>query len=233
MRLIWIVFLAVVAIIMVFVIIPTYAPTVTTQTVIRDSQATAGDALVLMNQSELAIMWYDNALAVNTSDPVLLKKKGEALIKCGRAEEAGQIYQQVLSDNRNDTVALVRAGDALNKQGNYAGALEYYDAALAVNPNDAKTWLRKGDTHMMISEGEQQRLHDVAKGFSKQPGSAGYQEISADQLPSMESQQKAVESYKKAMEIDPKLSVIVSARILEATQSQVSNYQSLLNDVQS
>jgi len=35
------------------------------------------------------------------------------------------------------------------------------------------------------------------------------------------------------MEIDPKLSVVVSTRILGATQNQVNSYQSLMNDVQS
>jgi tetratricopeptide (TPR) repeat protein len=232
MRLKWIVLLAVVVIIMVFFILPTYAPNITTKSVIRDSQAVAGDTLVLMNQSELAITLYDGALAENASDSVLLKKKGEALTKCGRVNEAEQVYRQVLSRNVNDTTAMVKMGDTLCRQGDLTGALSYYNAALAVKPDDAMTWLRKGDTLMAMSTEETQKLQSVAKSLSKQPGSPGYQPVSADQLQSMDSYKKAAESYQKAMEIDPKLSVVVSARLMAATQNQVSNYQSLMGAVQ-
>lgn len=216
----------------IFVGIPAFAPTITAKSVMYKSQVTCGDALVMMNQSEYAIGMYDNALATNASDTDVLKKKGEALIKCGRITEAGKIFSLVLVQDRNDVTALVRTGDSLSQMGNFTGALFYYDRALALQP-DAKTWLKKGDIFLMMSFEEGQKLHAIAKGLSKQPGSPGYQPVSPDQLQSMDSYQKAVQAYQKAMEIDPKLSIIVSARILGATQNQVSSYQSLLNDVQS
>nr|WP_321351234.1 tetratricopeptide repeat protein [uncultured Methanoregula sp.] len=233
MRLKWIAFLVIAALLVVFVILPTYAPTITVKSVMRDGKAAAGDALVLMNQSELAVTVYDNALAENASDSVLLKKKGEALTKCGRVQDAEKVYRQVLTQDARDTTAMVRMGDTLCRQGDLTGALSYYDAALAVKPNDAVTLLRKGDTLMAMTAQDQQKLKSIAQGFSKQPGSPGYQPVSAESLQSMDSYKKAVESYQKAMEIDPKLSVVVSARLLQATQNQVSSYQGLMGDAQS
>jgi tetratricopeptide (TPR) repeat protein len=233
MRVKWIVFLVLIILAMVFFILPTYAPTVTVKSVVQGARVTSGDTLLLLNQSDYALTLYDSALAENASDPMILKKKGEALIKCGRIQDAEQVYQQVLSQDGNDTAALVRKGDTLYQQGNLKGALSYYDQAIAVKPDDAHTWMRKGDALLMISIDEGQKLHEVAKGLSKQPGDSGYHPISAEQLESMDSYQKAVESYQKAMEIDPKLSVVVSTRILGATQNQVNSYQSLMKDVQS
>lgn len=225
--------LALVAIVVVFVILPTYAPTVSAKSIVRGTQVTTGDALLLLNQTDYALTMYDSALAMNASDPEILKKKGEVLIKCGRTQDAEQLYQQVLSQNGNDTAALVRKGDTLYQQGNLTGALSCYDIAISIKPDDAKTWLRKGDAYLMMSIDEQQKLHTIAKGLSKQPGTQDYHPVSAEQIQSMDSYQKAVESYQKAMEIDPKLSVVVSTRILGATQNQVNSYQSLMNDVQS
>jgi len=58
----------------------------------------------------------------------------------------------------------------------------------------------------------------------------GYQRPSTISLESQQSYQNAMTSYQKAMQIDPSFYVIVSARILTATQNQVASYQSLLNN---
>lgn len=230
MKLKWILMFVVVAIVGVFVVLPAVAPTVTTKTIVRDAQVTLGDTCALMNQSELALMMYDTALTANATDTVILKKKGEALIKCGRAQEAEDVYQQVLSQNGSDATALTRAGDSLAQLGNLTGAIHYYDTALAITPRDSKILLRKGDAYLVMSMQETQRLQAVAKELSKQPGS-GYQTSSASQIETMQSYQNAMASYQKAMEIDPKLSLIVSTRVLGATQNQVSSYQEILNNL--
>ena len=158
MKLKWIILLVAVAIVGVFVVLPIVAPTVTEKTVVRDAQVALGDTCALMNQSEMALSMYDNALSVNATDPVILKKKGEMLIKTGRVSEAETVYQQVLSQNKNDTTALMRTGDSLVRQGNLKEALSWYDAALAVNPVDSKIWMRKGDTYLIMSVEENEKL---------------------------------------------------------------------------
>ncbi|MDD1687491.1 tetratricopeptide repeat protein [Methanoregula sp.] len=230
MKLKWIILLVVVAIVGIFVVLPAVAPAVTEKTVVRDAQVSLGDTFAIMNQSELAISMYDNALSVNATDAVILKKKGEMLIKTGRVNEAETVYRQVLSQDGSDTTALMRAGDSLVRQGSLNEALSYYDAALAVNPMDSKIWMRKGDTYLIMSVEENKKLQAAAKALSVPLSSPNYQPSSAIQYESMQSYKEAMASYQKAMEIDPKLSVMISARILTATQNQVAGYQDLLKN---
>lgn len=233
MKVYWVIIFLIFLAVGVFIIIPAIAPTVTANEMIKTSYVTLGDTCFLLNQSEIAVPFYDNALQLSSDDPVILKKKGEALLKCGRISDANKVYNRILTQNGNDTVALVRFGDVLMQQGDFKGALGYYDTALKINPENAVVWVKQGDSQLMMSMEETQKLHAIAKNLSKQPGSPNYQPASNDQLMTMESYKNAIASYQKAIELDPKLSIIVSTRILGATQNQVSNYQSLLKDMQS
>jgi len=230
MKVIWIIVLLLIVVAGWFVVVPAVAPGVTEKTVMRDAQVTLGDTMAVMNQSELALMMYDNALSINASDTIILKKKGEMLLKTGQSQEAAKIYEQVLSQNNNDPAALMRMGDSQVKAGNLDKALSYYDAALVINPDDSKLLLKKGDTYLLMSAAEIQKLQAAAQALAKQPGTAGYQQSSTISLESQQSYQNAMTSYQKAIQIDPKLSVIVSARVMTATQNQVASYQNLLNN---
>ena len=211
--------------------IPGFAPLPAAQSLVRQGEIATGDTLSSMNQSDLSLALYDNALASNETDPVLLKKKGEALIQCGREREAEQVYRKVLASDSNDTVALEYLGDSLAGQGNLTGGLVYYDRALALRPDNAGLWMREGDAYLLMSVNEDQELHAAARNLSVQPGTPGYQPVPSQELRGMSSYRKSVECYQKAIEHDPKLSVLVSTRLLAATQSQVSDYQDLLNDI--
>jgi len=213
-----------------FVVLPVVAPTVTEKTIERDASVSMGDSFAIMNQSELALTMYDHALIMNASDTAILKKKAEMLLKTGQITQAETIYQQVLTQDRNDTAALMRAGDGQVRLGDLNGALTYYNEALAVNPADSKILLKKGDTYLLMSAQETQKLQVAAQAMAKQPGTAGYEPVSAVSVESQQSYQNAMASYQKAMEIDPKLSVVISAKVLMATQNQVASYQSLLNN---
>jgi tetratricopeptide (TPR) repeat protein len=233
MRVYWVIIFLICLAVGVFVILPAVAPTVTANEMIKTSYVTVGDTFVLLNQSEIALPFYDNALQMNSDDPVILKKKGEALLKSGRITDANLVYTRLLAQNGNDTVALVRFGDVLMQQGDFKGAVGYYDTALRINPENAVVWLKQGDAQLIMSIDENQKLHAIAKNLSKQPGSTNYQPASNDQLVTMESYKNAVASYQKAIELDPKLSIIISTRILGATQNQVNSYPSFFKDVQS
>jgi tetratricopeptide (TPR) repeat protein len=230
MKLISIIILVLIVAVGWFVVVPMVAPGVTEKTVVRDAQVTLGDTCALMNQSELALTMYEGALSANATDPVLLKKKGAMLIKCGRANEAETIYQQVLSQNANDTVALIKTGDSMVKQGKLTEAITYYDAALAISPRDASTLMKKGDAYLVMSVAETQNLK--VGSITDSGTSAGTQApSSAQQMETMQSYQNAMTAYQKAMEIDPKLSLMISTRVMGATQTQVSSYQDILNNI--
>ena len=111
---------------------------------------------MLVNQSGIALTLYDDALAANPGDPVLLKKKAEALIGSGQTGDAEQIYQQLLSQYPNDPAVLVRMGDFSYWNGDYPGAISYYDTALSIQPKNAQILLRDGDAGLMLAGG---RVH--------------------------------------------------------------------------
>jgi tetratricopeptide (TPR) repeat protein len=195
----WILLLALALIAGIVVVLPLLAPGVTPAGIVQDGQATAGDAFMLVNQSGIALTLYDNALAANPGDPVLLKKKAEALIGSGQTGEAEQIYQQLFSQYPNDTAVLVRMGDFSYGNGDYSGAISYYDTALAIQPENAQIMMRDGDANLMLAATQYQEQHAVF-------------------LESLDSYRKALDEYAQAEKIDPRLSPVVSARTLAADQ---------------
>ncbi len=229
MKVITIIILVVAVIAGWFVVLPLVAPGVTEKTVVRDTVVVAGDTLVMVNQSELAVGMYENALGMNRSDPVILKKKGAALFRCGRIKEAEGVYQQVLRQDPDDPAALVKAGDTQARQGNLTGALEYYDAALVQNPRDSTVLMKKGDACLAMSIDETRQLQAAARNLTGRAGAMGETTPSSQSIEQMHSYRDAMASYQKAMEIDPKLSIIVSTRVLGATQNQLTAYQDILN----
>ena len=206
----WILLMALVIIAGIVVVLPLLAPGITPSGIVQDGQATAGDAFMLVNQSGIALTLYDDALAANPGDPVLLKKKAEALIGSGQTGEAEQIYQQLLSQYPNDPAVLVRMGDFSYWNGDYTGAISYYDTALSIQPKNAQILLRDGDACLMLAVTQYQEQHAVF-------------------LDSLDSYRKALDEYAQAEKLDPRLSAVVSARTLAADQYEASgDEQSLI-----
>lgn len=224
----WILLLVLLIIIGGIVILPCIAPSVTPKNIVRGAEMTTGDAFMIANQSEIALGCYEQALRLCPDDNEILKKKADALVRSGKTLEAGTIYAQVLAGNANDTAALVRAGDLLYRGGNYTDAISYYHTAITIQPDNARTWIKEGDAYLMLSIQEEQRLHEVAKNLGKTSGTS-----SAVSIGSMDSYKTAVADYQKAMALDPKLTMEISAKLMGITQYQVNDYASLLNDLQS
>jgi tetratricopeptide (TPR) repeat protein len=195
----WILLLALAIIAGIVFVLQLLAPGVTLTGIVKEGQATAGDVFMLVNQSGMALTLYDNALAANPGDSVLLKKKAEALIHTGQTENAEQIYQQLLSSNPNDPDILVRMGDFSYWNGDYPGAISYYDTALSIQPKNTQIMLRDGDACLMLAVTQYQEQHAVF-------------------LDSLDSYRKALDEYAQAEKLDPRLSALVSARTLAADQ---------------
>jgi len=214
MQIKWILLLAFAVIVGAVVILPMAAPGVTPAGIVQDGQATAGDAFMLVNQSGIALTLYNDALAANPGDPVLLKKKAEALIGSGQRGEAGQIYRQLFTLYPNDPQILVRMGDFSYWNGDYPGAIAYYDSALAVQPKNAQILLRDGDANLVLAATQYQQQHAVF-------------------LDSLDSYRTALDEYAQAEKLDPRLAAVVSARTLAADQYEAGgNYQGLVAALQ-
>ncbi len=232
MKMIWVIFWVAILAVAGFILYPIVASSVSPSDMTKNTEVALGDMMAFLKQYDQALMFYDMALQISPDDPVILKKKGEILYKSGKKAEAMQVFNRILDLDRNNTAALTRQGDLLVQQGDLNGALAYYEKAIAADPTDSKVLLRKGDVLLTISMLEQQKLHGVAQNLSKPLGTVNYQPVPAEQLQSTESYRQVIDSYQKAMQLDPTLSIVVSARMLAATQNQMLNYEQLLKDMQ-
>jgi tetratricopeptide (TPR) repeat protein len=237
MRIKWIVFLALFFSVVAFLIVPAITSSGRLNEMTRTADVSLGDMMALLNQPAFAVQLYDFALRISPNDTSILMKKGELLDKSGNTTEAEKLYDTILNLNQNETSALLSKGDLLLQEGEYRNAIGYYNRVLDVNPNDANTLVRKGDALLFLSIEDQQRLRSIARTFSQPSGSPGYssapdQTASYEALKSVESYKNAVECYQKAIQIDPKLSVFITGRIMGATQNQLNNYEQILKDIQ-
>jgi tetratricopeptide (TPR) repeat protein len=215
------------------ILVPALDPVVHFDNYTKNADIAVGDTLSLMNRPDWAQYWYDRALAITPGDQDVQKKKGEVYLKTGKVREAEQIFDSVLNINQNDTAALLRKGDILLQDGNFTGAIEYYDNVLAANPSDANTLVRKGDALLYLSIDQQSGLRRYARNISQYSRSGENTPIASyEGLRAMDSYRESIDCYQKAMQIDPKLSVFISGRILSATMNQVNEYQNILNDLQ-
>jgi len=189
-----------------------------------------GDTVTLMGQPKLSFYWYQRANTDVPNDPDILKRLGITDLRTGKIQDADQIYNDVLASNTNDTEALQTEGIILAHEGNFTGAVAYYDQVLAQNPRDATTLSLKGDALLLSSIAQQQALQAYARNISQNSGSNAPVQA-YDSFKDVESYQEAVESYEKAMEIDPALTVPITAKIMGATMNQVDEYESILDNM--
>ena len=210
MQMKWILLLALGIIAGTALVLMVAAPGITPAGIAEVGQATAGDTFMLANQSGIALLLYNDALAANPNDPVLLKKKAEALIRSGQTADAEQIYQQLYSSYPDDPQVLVRMGDFAYWNGDYPGAIAYYDSALAIQPKNADILLRDGDANLVLAASQYQEQHAVF-------------------LDSLDAYRTALDEYAQAEKIDPRLAAVVSARTLAADHYEASgDYQNLV-----
>jgi len=199
----WILLCIIAAIALVVIVVPLAVPGLTPAGIVQGSEATAGDGFMLVNQSGIALSLYNDALASDPGNTVLLKKKAEALLRSGKTGESEQIYRQLLIQIPNAPDVQVRMGDFAFRNGDYPGAVGYYDAALLLQPKNAQILLREGDAYLSLAVTQYHEQHAVF-------------------LDSLDSYRKAMTVYAQAEKLDPRLSAVVSARTLAADQFQAS-----------
>ena len=232
MQIKWIVLIVAFLAVSWFIVIPALDPVVHYAAVDAKASVAVGDALLIAEKPDWSRYWYTRAFAKAPNDSGILKRIGAGYLQTGQTKNATEAVDLALAIDRNDTAALQQKGLILAKEGNYAGAVAYYDRILATNPSDANTLVMKGDALLASSITQQKGLRDYARNISayqntESPGSVG----SYDAMKGMESYRTAVESYQKAMQINPALTVTITGKIMSATMNQVDEYQSILNDL--
>ena len=123
-------------------------------------------------------------------------------------------------------------GNILYDQGQDEESIQYFERALSINRNDAQVWVRKGDASLAISIRDNQKIQANYRALttnSQDP--AATSNATLDALEYSKSYQDAMESYNKAIKIDPFLSVEISSHILASTQNLLNTEQGILHDM--
>ena len=93
---------------------------------------------------ELAIVAYDQAIAIAPKTSWAWYNKGLALRRLGRYEEALAAYDQAIKMNPQNSAAWNNKGYALDDMGRYEEAVKAYNQAIALDPKDSFLWSNKG-----------------------------------------------------------------------------------------
>ena len=91
-----------------------------------------------------AIIYYDKALDINSTNINALYNKALAFDRLGNITDAITNYQKVLAITPDDTDTLNNIGLDLDILGKHEDAITYYDKAIAIAPNDTALLYNKG-----------------------------------------------------------------------------------------
>jgi tetratricopeptide (TPR) repeat protein len=103
-----------------------------------------GFTLSKLGKYDEAIISYDHALKINSSQDLAWFNRGNNLALLGKYEQAVASYNRVLEINPNDYIAWLRRGNVLHKLEKYEEAIFGYDLAIEINPDDDSIWFWRG-----------------------------------------------------------------------------------------
>jgi tetratricopeptide (TPR) repeat protein len=100
------------------------------------------------------ILWQD-AAAVQPSDPVVLNNVGMALLRTDRYEDARQQFERVLELSPHWLVAQRNFADTFAAAGQFSEAAEHFQEVLKEHPDDAQSWNSLGRSLLRIGRYEE------------------------------------------------------------------------------
>ena len=121
-----------------------------------------GYALEELGMHELAIVAYDQTIAIAPKTSWAWYNKGLAFRRLGRYKEALAAYDQAIKINPQNGAAWNNKGYALDDLGRYEEAVEAYDQAIALDPKDGLLWSNKG-----VSLENLERYQEALEAYNK------------------------------------------------------------------
>jgi len=177
-----------------------------------------GDELVDQGKYAEAIVYYDQALALEPRNAVALCGKGVALNALGNYSEALTVLDQAIAISPSYAKAWYEKGNALNGLGRYDEAIVAYDKALEIYP--AYGYLAYyGKANALAGLGRYEEaipLYD--KALSLEPRYAEPWVKKGDALAATGDYQGAVAAYDQALSIEPDYVAAKNARDAAAAQ---------------
>ena len=89
-----------------------------------------GQTLLRLDKIEMAVVCFDEVLAIEPLNTDALVKKGAALERLQRLDEAIQCFDRAIAVDSSMTMAYLHKGGVFNRMERYAEALECYEKAL-------------------------------------------------------------------------------------------------------
>jgi len=89
-----------------------------------------GQTLLRLDKIDMAIVCFDEVLAIDPQNTDALVKKGAALERLQRLDEAIECFDRAIAVDNSMTMAYLHKGGVFNRMERYAEALECYEKAL-------------------------------------------------------------------------------------------------------
>ena len=103
-----------------------------------------GNAYLKLEQPDSAIVWYEEAVALDSADAKAHVNLGIALEDTRRPDEAKSHYEKALEIDSTDVLARCHLGHYFHARGNFAEAVRCYVRALEFSPQSAQAHYNLG-----------------------------------------------------------------------------------------
>ncbi len=157
---------------------------------------------------EAAAPYYERIIAIQADYPYAHYNLGLAYLASGNYKAAEQHFRKSSEQNPQDANSLYQLGLALSSQKQYSAAVESFRQAVALDPSNAIIYRGWGVTAVEARNDEwmQEILNEIEKNLSDADLLVDFG-VELDKLGDYD---KAIETYKKALEIKPDSSLALN-----------------------
>lgn len=189
------------------------------------------EAFYSLHEYEEAAALYSRAASIDPSSSDYLTGLGRCYLMAGDPQAAKTAFTDALSLSPTDPAALHSRAVTLLAEGRYNEAIADLDALIAAYPDSARARMYRGDAYMHITqrhETEMQAAHSTpGSGFSQGKASTTTRLTSEASTAYM----KAMEDYQKAMELDPRLTPVITLKVMAQYRSQAETYAMIIGSL--
>jgi tetratricopeptide (TPR) repeat protein len=167
-----------------------------------DAQVRVGVILATLNRPQLALAYYQAALALEADHVDAHQHLANALLALDRPQEAIAHYQAILSLDPNDSGAHNNIGVAYQATGELQAAVAHFQRALAIKPDLAEAHGTLGNALRTLNRPHEAVL-EYKHALAIRPGSADLHNNLAGVLQTLGRIPQAITHYRQALKLKP------------------------------
>jgi|GEM_PF-1655548 len=189
------------------------------------------EALYSLHEYEEAAVLYSHAASIDPTSPDYLTGLGRCYLMAGDPSAAEAAFTKALSLSPGEPAALHSRAVTLLAEGRYTEAIADLDALVAAYPESARARMYRGDAYMHITQSYETEMRDVhsAPGSGFSAGMAGRTTKLTGEASN--AYMKAMEDYQKAMELDPRLTPVITMKVMAQYRSQAETYSMIIGSL--